>query len=236
MEIGAPDPEQSRLYSDVIEEVPTPSAVPDSDPSTTAVLPNGPKEAEPCLEANQVVPTPCRTSGMPAHAGPETPGSKDPESLGPNNTGTASSKETETPGSTPCRNSGMPAHAGPETPGSKDPESLGPKNTGTPSSKETETPGSTETGTPGATDLESERPTPGELRLSQNAIDLRMHRMFKIDSKGNSKVSTEIRKQWHSKKGKLRLQQLFQTCGYDTDWCWKNLWWATWLFVGSTTT
>ena len=193
MEIGAPDPEQSRLYSDVIEEVPTPSAVPDSDPSTTAVLPNGPKEAEPCLEANQVVPTPCRTSGMPAHAGPETPGSKDPESLGP-------------------------------------------KNTGTPSSKETETPGSTETGTPGATDLESERPTPGELRLSQNAIDLRMHRMFKIDSKGNSKVSTEIRKQWHSKKGKLRLQQLFQTCGYDTDWCWKNLWWATWLFVGSTTT
>lgn len=181
------DAEQMRLYGEVIDDVPTPSTVADSDRSTTPPVLKDPKQAEPSLEATQVVPTPCRNSGNPPHAGPETPGSTERESPNP--------KDTETPGS-----------------------------------KEDSTPGSV------ATDLGSERPTPGELRLSQNAINLRMHRMLKVDSKGNSKIGGEIRKQWHSKKGKLRLQQLFQTCGYDPDWCWKNLWWATSLFLGSTTT
>ena len=66
-------------------------------------------------------------------------------------------------------------------------------------------------------DASEETPIPGELRLSQNAIDLRMHRIMKVDSKGNSKVSEEIRKRFHSKKGKLHLQQLFQSCGYSSD-------------------
>ena len=58
---------------------------------------------------------------------------------------------------------------------------------------------------------------PGELRLSQNAINLRMHRATKIDARGNCKVGDEIRKQFHTKKGKLRLQQIFQSCGYNVD-------------------
>ena len=62
-----------------------------------------------------------------------------------------------------------------------------------------------------------DRPVPGELRLSQNAINLRMHRAMKIDSRGNAKVGDEIRKQFHTKKGKLRLQQIFQSCGYNVD-------------------
>jgi len=40
---------------------------------------------------------------------------------------------------------------------------------------------------------------------------------MKIDSKGNCRVSEKIREQFHSKKGKLRVQQLFQTCGYDVE-------------------
>ena len=70
---------------------------------------------------------------------------------------------------------------------------------------------------PDVGDLSAERPVPGELQLSQNAINLRIHRAMKIDTKGNSKVSEEIRKQFHSKKGKLRLMQVFQSCGFDTD-------------------
>ena len=181
-EVPHVDTEQSRLYDEVIDEVPTPATVPDSDHSTTAVAPSDPKPVEPSLEATQVVPTPCRNASKSANAGPDTPVFTDHESPDP--------KDTETPGS-----------------------------------KEASTPGSI------STDLESERPTPGELRLSQNAVNLRMHRMMKVDSKGNSKVSTEIRKQWNSKKGKLRLQQLFQTCGYDPDWCLKNLWWETLLII-----
>ncbi|CAL1174058.1 unnamed protein product [Cladocopium goreaui] len=44
-----------------------------------------------------------------------------------------------------------------------------------------------------------------------------MHRATKIDSRGNCKVGDEIRKQFHTKKGKLRLQQIFQSCGYNVD-------------------
>ena len=72
-------------------------------------------------------------------------------------------------------------------------------------------------GAPDLGDETQETPIPGELRLSQNAINLRMHRVMKVDSKGGSKVSEEIRNQFHSKKGKLRLQQLFQTVGFDSD-------------------
>lgn len=85
------------------------------------------------------------------------------------------------------------------------------------------TPSTTNSSPPGTHptyDLEDdsqETPIPGQLRLSQNAIDLRMHRVMKVDSKGNSKVSEEIRKRFHSKKGKLDLQQLFQSCGYNAD-------------------
>ena len=72
--------------------------------------------------------------------------------------------------------------------------------------------------TPGGGDgPDPSEPIPGELRISQNAINLRMHRMMKVDAKGNSKVSSQIREQFHTKKGKLRLQQLFQSCGYHPE-------------------
>lgn len=70
---------------------------------------------------------------------------------------------------------------------------------------------------PASSSKDPYRPVPGELRLSQNAINLRMHRAMKIDSRGNCKVGDEIRKQFHTKKGKLRLQQIFQSCGYNVD-------------------
>ena len=72
-------------------------------------------------------------------------------------------------------------------------------------------------------DKSAERPIPGELRLSQNAINLRLQRVMKIDSKGSCRVTEEIRKQFHCKKGKLRLQQIFQSCGFNPDKCDKKL-------------
>lgn len=88
-------------------------------------------------------------------------------------------------------------------------------------------PGSTDLGTPSSMDSigdkSVETPIPGELRLSENAINLRLHRVMKLDSKGNSRVGDEIRKQFHCKKGKLRLQQIFQSCGFNPDRCDKML-------------
>ena len=90
-------------------------------------------------------------------------------------------------------------------------------------------PGSTDLGTPSSMgsigDKSEETPIPGELRLSENAINLRLHRVMKLDSKGSSRVSDEIRKQFHCKKGKLRLQQIFQSCGFNPDRCDKKLGW-----------
>ena len=98
---------------------------------------------------------------------------------------------------TPCRtNDGLPPMASP----------------GEVESTLANTPTESEVDSPDAS-----RPVPGELRLSQNAINCRLHRVMKIDSKGNCRVSEKIREQFHSKKGKLRVQQLFQTCGYDVE-------------------
>ena len=87
--------------------------------------------------------------------------------------------------------------------------------------------GEVDVGTPSSVasidDKSVEAPTPGELRLSQNAINLRLQRVMRVDSKGSCKVSEEIRKQFHCKKGKLRLQQIFQSCGFNPDKCDKKL-------------
>lgn len=62
------------------------------------------------------------------------------------------------------------------------------------------------------------RPDPGLLRLSQAAINQRMDRVFKPSKKsGDYKVSQEILSTFRSKNGKLKLQQVFQSCGYDPD-------------------
>ena len=62
-------------------------------------------------------------------------------------------------------------------------------------------------------------PQPGELLLSENAINLRLRRVFQPNAKtGEFKVADNIRKLYHDKKGKLKLQQVFQSCGFDADW------------------
>ena len=64
-------------------------------------------------------------------------------------------------------------------------------------------------------------PTPGKLRLSEDAINARMRRVFQPNVKGEFKVSAEIIAQWKcKKKGRKTLSQLFQSVGFCT---------ATWL-------
>ncbi len=65
-------------------------------------------------------------------------------------------------------------------------------------------------------------PKAGQLRLSPTAIDGRMRRVFTPNTKGEYKVSAEIVKQWRTKKGRKNLQQLFQSCGFNTDWGIEN--------------
>ena len=108
---------------------------------------------------------------------------------------------------TPCR--GAPKQHDP-------PSSVG---SGTPSDQNSP---SQESEVPSLDDTGAVKPIAGQIRLSENAINLRMHRLMKVDSKGNSKISAEIRKQYHTKKGKLRLQQIFQSCGYEPDWLFGN--------------
>ncbi|CAK9109914.1 Uncharacterized protein SCF082_LOCUS51060, partial [Durusdinium trenchii] len=60
-------------------------------------------------------------------------------------------------------------------------------------------------------------PKAGGLRISQSAINQRMGRVFQPNKRtGNFKVSKEILTMWHQKSGKTKLQQIFQTCGYDS--------------------
>ena len=106
----------------------------------------------------------------------------------------------EPPVATPCRGGAKPILSPPGSVGEDSKEALGVISPATTASSQ-----------------DPFRPVPGELRLSQNAINLRMHRATKIDARGNCKVGDEIRKQFHTKKGKLRLQQIFQSCGYNVD-------------------
>lgn len=72
---------------------------------------------------------------------------------------------------------------------------------------------------PDLRDQKAQRPVAGVLRLSQQAIDSRMRRVFTPNVKGEFKVSAEIVQQWKGKrKGRKSLQQLFQSCGFDADW------------------
>ena len=60
------------------------------------------------------------------------------------------------------------------------------------------------------------KPLPGKLRIAQVAVDQRLRRIMTPSSKtGEHKVSSEIVKMYKDKKGKTKLSQLFQTCGYD---------------------
>ena len=61
-------------------------------------------------------------------------------------------------------------------------------------------------------------PVAGVLRLSENAINLRMRRVFQPSVKtGEFRVAENIRKMYADKKGKPKLLQIFQSCGFDPD-------------------
>ncbi|CAL1127598.1 unnamed protein product [Cladocopium goreaui] len=62
-------------------------------------------------------------------------------------------------------------------------------------------------------------PTPGVLRLSENAINLRVRRVLQPNCKGEFKVSESIRKMYTDKRGggKDKLLQIFQSCGFDPE-------------------
>lgn len=67
-------------------------------------------------------------------------------------------------------------------------------------------------------DASAPAPVAGEIRLSDNAISLRLHRIMKPSAKtGEFRVAENIRKMYTDKKNKTKLVQLFQSCGFDTD-------------------
>lgn len=61
------------------------------------------------------------------------------------------------------------------------------------------------------------QPVPGEIRLSHQAMESRMRRVFAPNIQGQFKVSQEIIQMYRSKKGKKTLTQIFQSCGFNTD-------------------
>ena len=70
---------------------------------------------------------------------------------------------------------------------------------------------------PDEDDSQASRPEAGALRLSKEAIDMRLRRIMTPNSKGEYQVSPEVLKRYHSKKGKGTLRQLFQSCGWDKE-------------------
>jgi len=53
--------------------------------------------------------------------------------------------------------------------------------------------------------------------ISQSAIDKRLRRLMAPNSKGESKLPTEIREQWADKYGREKVLALFEKAGYDPD-------------------
>ena len=69
-------------------------------------------------------------------------------------------------------------------------------------------------------DETAEKPKAGQLRLSENAVNLRLLRVLKPNPKtGEFRVSEKIRTMYGDKRGKGRgkLLQIFQSCGFDPD-------------------
>ena len=67
-------------------------------------------------------------------------------------------------------------------------------------------------------DPSAEKPIAGAIRISQVAIESRLRRLFTPSVSGQYKVSSEVVGLWKDKKkGKPRLHQLFQSCGYNVD-------------------
>ncbi len=72
---------------------------------------------------------------------------------------------------------------------------------------------------PDLNDKSAEQPVPGEVRVSQTAVNSRLRRVFTPNIKGEYKVPMTIVQQWQSGKKKARksLEQIFQSCGFSPD-------------------
>ena len=66
-------------------------------------------------------------------------------------------------------------------------------------------------------DVDATRPVAGVVRISLQAMEARLRRIFTPNSKGLYKVSQELVQQFKQKKGRRNLEQLFQSCGFDPD-------------------
>lgn len=78
-------------------------------------------------------------------------------------------------------------------------------------------------------DQRAQVPVPGQMRVSETAVNSRLKRVFAPNIKGEYKVPMEIVRQWQKKggKGKKNLHQIFQSCGFNPDWDLKFC--STWL-------
>ena len=67
-------------------------------------------------------------------------------------------------------------------------------------------------------DTKAPIPIAGELRLSENAVNLRMRRVFQPSIKtGEFRVAENIRKMYAEKRSRPKLLSIFQSCGFDPD-------------------
>ncbi len=76
---------------------------------------------------------------------------------------------------------------------------------------------------PDISDTTIPKPKPGAMRISAEAVEGRLRRIFTPNIKGEFKVSNEIVQQWRSKKGRKSLEKLFQSCGFNTDWLCRRI-------------
>ena len=70
---------------------------------------------------------------------------------------------------------------------------------------------------PDLRDDTASHPQPGKLRLSPEAIEGRLRRVFTPNVKGEFKVSAAIVQQWKCKKSRKSLEKIFQSVGFNTD-------------------
>ena len=70
---------------------------------------------------------------------------------------------------------------------------------------------------PDLSDGSAETPKPGQMRLSPEAVEGRLRRVFQPNCKGEYKVSLDIVQQWKNRKTRKPLEQLFQRCGFNPD-------------------
>lgn len=76
---------------------------------------------------------------------------------------------------------------------------------------------------PDISDTTIAKPKAGKMRISAEAVEGRLRRIFTPNIKGEYKVSSEIVQQWRSKKGRKSLEKLFQSVGFSPDWLSKNV-------------